>query len=76
MRKYIIDNILYTDMSKHFGFFGEIKAMPGKDDFDPAGKYKSDIMKALVHASDIGNPTRPFDIAKEWSIRCVSEFFA
>lgn len=35
MRKYIVDNILYTDMSKHFQFMGEIKAMPGKEDYDP-----------------------------------------
>jgi hypothetical protein len=25
---------------------------------------KGTLLKALVHASDIGNPTRPFDIAK------------
>jgi 3'5'-cyclic nucleotide phosphodiesterase len=25
MRKYIVENILYTDMSKHFGFLNEIK---------------------------------------------------
>jgi 3'5'-cyclic nucleotide phosphodiesterase len=27
IRKYIIDNILYTDMSKHFSFLNEIKGM-------------------------------------------------
>lgn len=32
-------------------------------------------MKALVHASDIGNPTRPFDIARKWAENIVSEFF-
>ena len=30
------------------------------------GKNKAYILKALVHAADIGNPTRPFDIAKKW----------
>ena len=40
---------------------GEIKAMPAKDDFSTSGpKYKPDLMKALVHAADIGNPARPF----------------
>jgi len=29
----------------------------------------------LVHASDINNVTRPFDIAKEWGMRAVKEFF-
>ncbi len=28
MRKSIVDNILYTDMTKHFQFMGELKALP------------------------------------------------
>lgn len=76
MRKQIIENILYTDMTKHFQFMGEIKAMPIKDDFEPNGKNKADLMKALVHAADIGNASRPYDISKEWAMRCLSEFFA
>jgi hypothetical protein len=31
----IIENILYTDMSKHFIFMGEIKALPDKADYEP-----------------------------------------
>eukprot|EP00347_Sterkiella_histriomuscorum_P012408 403368693 len=77
MRKHIVDNILYTDMTKHFQFMGEIKAMPGKEDFDPsAAKYKPDIMKALVHAADIGNPARPYELCKIWAFKILSEFFA
>jgi len=38
--------------------------MPLKDDFEPAGKHKPEIMKALVHAADIGNPGRPYDLCK------------
>ena len=75
MRKYIIDNILFTDMSRHFAFMNEIKAMNMQDNFDPAGKQKPDIMKALVHAADIGNPGRPFELAKLWAIKILSEFF-
>ena len=50
--------------------------MPFKDDFDPVGKHKPDLMKALVHAADIGNPARPYEICKIWSLKCLSEFFA
>ena len=32
-------------------------------------------MKALVHAADIGNPTKPFEIAKKWAENVVMEFF-
>ena len=63
MRKLIIDNILFTDMSKHFSLVADIKALPNKEDFEPTGKNKGDLFKALVHASDIGNPTRPFPLA-------------
>ncbi len=38
MRKTIVDYILYTDMTKHFQFFADIKTMPTKEDFDPSGK--------------------------------------
>tara|TARA_B100000780_G_C20990069_1_gene395912 strand:+ start:268 stop:435 length:168 start_codon:yes stop_codon:yes gene_type:complete len=38
-------------------------------------KNKRSLLKALVHASDIGNPTRPFDIAKTWAEKIVCEFF-
>jgi hypothetical protein len=34
-RKMIVENILYTDMSKHFVFMNELKAMKEKEDFDP-----------------------------------------
>jgi hypothetical protein len=32
-------------------------------------------MKAMVHAADIGNPSRPFDICKVWTLKIISEFF-
>jgi hypothetical protein len=38
MRKYIIDNILYTDMTKHFAFLNEIRGLTMQDNFNPAGK--------------------------------------
>ena len=64
-------------MSKHFAFTAEIKNMASKEDFAPNdGKYKPDIMKALIHAADIGNPSRPFEISKEWAFKVLSEFFS
>jgi cAMP-specific phosphodiesterase 4 len=75
MRKIIVDNILYTDMSKHFQFIGELKGLLTKDDYDPKDKHKPEIMKALVHAADVGNPSRPYNICKEWALKILSEFF-
>ncbi len=76
MRKMIIDNILFTDMTKHFPMVGDIKGMTAKEDFDPTSKHKGDLFKALVHAADIGNPTRPFPLAQKYCYGIISEFFA
>jgi len=77
MRKDILENILCTDMTKHGAIQNEIKTLcdtvPADRSLD--GKSKRHLLKALVHASDINNVTRPFDIAKEWGVRCVKEFF-
>lgn len=75
MRKAIIEQILYTDMTKHFAFMNDLKAMLTKDDYDPAGKYKPDILRALLHAADIGNPARPWEISKLWALKILGEFF-
>ena len=64
MRKMVIENIIGTDMTKHFGVVGDLKSFAESDEFRPAGKHKIDLFKALLHAADIGNPTRPFQTAK------------
>ncbi len=32
-------------------------------------------MELSVHAADISNPSKPWDLCKEWSMRVVTEFF-
>ena len=76
MRKSIIENILYTDMSKHFPLMGELKTLPSKEDYDPVGKHKPDLIKAMVHAADVGNPSRPFQIYEIWAHKILSEVFS
>lgn len=34
------------------------------------------ITKTLLHAADISNPAKPWDVAKAWSDRVIQEFFA
>ena len=76
-RKMILENILGTDMSKHGVVQAEMKAISElpEDCRLLDTKNKASLLKALVHASDIGNPTRPFDIAKPWAEQIVKEFF-
>jgi hypothetical protein len=76
-RKMILENILGTDMTKHGAILSEVKdiaALP-LEERELGAKNKAYMLKALVHAADIGNPTRPFEIAKKWGINIVKEFF-
>lgn len=76
-RKIILENILGTDMTKHGVIQGDVKVIAElpAEGRELSGKNKALLMKALVHAADIGNPTRPFEIAKKWAENIVSEFF-
>jgi len=76
-RNIILEQILYTDMSKHGELCKIIKELGQLDpaDRDMGGANKRIMLKALVHATDIGNPTRVFDVAKMWGLKIVSEFF-
>ena len=77
-RKMILENILGTDMTKHGAILTEIKAIADlpEQERQMGEKNKAYLFKALVHAADIGNPTRPFEIAKKWGINIVKEFFS
>ena len=48
----------------------EIGKLP-EEEKDLAGKNKNVILRAIVHAADISNPTKPFEIAVQWSKRIV-----
>jgi cAMP-specific phosphodiesterase 4 len=73
----ILENILGTDMTKHNAILADVKAIAELPEAERqmGDKNKAYLLKALVHAADIGNPTRPFEIAKKWGINIVKEFF-
>lgn len=62
-------------MTKHFGFLADLKGYVNLENFNSKTTHKGDIMKALVHAADIGNPSRKFNICKKWALCIMSEFF-
>ena len=67
-----------TDMSKHGASQNELKeiAKAASEERDLAGKNKQTLLRAVVHAADISNPTKPFDISVQWSERIIKEFFS
>jgi hypothetical protein len=64
-RKLIIDNILGTDMTKHGAIVKEISEIMTKPEEEHSWDEtnKATIIKAVVHAVDISNPTREFKVA-------------
>jgi hypothetical protein len=43
-------------------------------DFDLKGKDKQMVMEMIVHACDISNPIKGFDVYREWTERLFREF--
>ena len=76
IRKFIISNILYTDMKKHFQLLKdfEMKLTQLKEDKTPLIRSefeendKKIFMGFIVHSADLSSPCRKFEISKQWSI--------
>ena len=65
MRQKIIAVVLATDMTRHFGDIGKFK-----NRFLSNGEVKDDgdrlmMMEAMMHAADISNPTRSWEVCKK-----------
>jgi hypothetical protein len=50
-------------MAHHMGTFTELKAKIDAGEIDPSGKDQSLILKEVIHAADLGNQTKPFNLA-------------
>jgi len=75
LRTRVVDMVLATDMELHkqtiSALQSEVQNHARVQDID-----KLVLEKNMIHMSDIGHPLRPNDQHKEWSRRCVEEFFA
>ncbi len=89
IRKRIIGCVLSTDMARHFDVVNGLqnlitthKIVKGSNSSKIVNKEtsvsefesKQLILNACIHAADVGNPARPFDIAKTWTQRVMEEF--
>ena len=75
-RERLISLVLATDMAMHFSDVAKIKGRLSTSEIDPKGKDKILCMESLVHAADISNPIKPFDIYFNWTERILEEFWA
>lgn len=80
-RKTIISLILSTDMSVHFNLKDELDLVNKRILNDegtaikPNEKDVTIILKSLMHAADISNPAKPWELSKKWSDLVIEEFF-
>jgi cAMP-specific phosphodiesterase 4 len=58
--------ILATDNSVHFADLAKLKGRLASSEFDPADKDKNLCMDSILHAADISNPFKPFQIYDIW----------
>jgi hypothetical protein len=78
MRAMVISMVLATDVAKHFHEYTLLKARLQDSKFPDRDKPadKELILKCLVHACDIGNPSKSIDVTIEWTAFVMTEFFA
>ncbi len=90
MRKKIIECVISTDMTFHAKQFTYLKVkietfqiekgnntekvIEGLDRVNLA-QTQQEFMNVIIHACDISNPTKPFEIYSKWADRVMSEFW-
>jgi hypothetical protein len=84
VRRQIIMMVMATDMVVHFAMKADfdklvVKLNDGKAtgiEVTPDAKERDLILKVLLHAADVSNPTKQWDVCKTWSDHVIAEFFA
>lgn len=91
VRKRMIGLVIATDMVFHFKQFGFLKdkiatysitkgenrdkIVAAIDKPDKIFTMQQDFLEIIIHACDISNPTKPFDIYTFWADKVVNEFW-
>lgn len=82
LRSLMVQLVLATDMENHFIMVNKMKHLAA----DASGKpvlldlndatEKETLLKAIIHACDVGNPTKQVDMACKWTSVISEEFWA
>ncbi|KAJ3031433.1 UNVERIFIED_CONTAM: hypothetical protein HDU68_004123 [Siphonaria sp. JEL0065] len=75
LRETVIEMVLATDLSQHFGLLASFKNKIAQA-FDPKESREDRIilLKILMKCADVSNPTKEWPIYYEWAFRCLEEF--
>jgi hypothetical protein len=82
-RRVIMLAIMATDMVLHFGMKANLDKLATKwvetplaTDALPEPKERDLLMQVTLHAADVSNPSKQWDVCKRWSDHVIAEFFA
>lgn len=77
IRHIMINSILHTDMAKHAGI---VRDLTLDLDVENTGldaslsKNHTRCLSLLLHAADVGNPTKPWKVYRKWTDKIMEEF--
>mmetsp|Transcript_18794 Transcript_18794/g.44008 ORF Transcript_18794/g.44008 Transcript_18794/m.44008 type:complete len:725 (+) Transcript_18794:26-2200(+) len=78
-RNLFLHLILGTDMQLHLELLQRMKAIIGTRGPELSSDWEGDerltLLKFVLHAADISNPTKSRELNQEWGSRCLCEFF-
>ncbi|KAI9340919.1 hypothetical protein BDR26DRAFT_802473, partial [Obelidium mucronatum] len=75
LRETVIEMVLATDLSQHFGLLASFKNKIAQA-FDPKESREDRIilLKILMKCADVSNPTKEWSIYFQWADRVLEEF--
>ncbi|CAD8143242.1 unnamed protein product [Paramecium octaurelia] len=75
VRRFMVSNILATDMKKHFDLVSSFEIKYKNGEMNIVNMETKRVLSGLiVHTCDLTQPTKRFEITKKWSIRIQNEF--
>jgi hypothetical protein len=78
VRGIIVRSVLYSDMSQHFKLLENFKTLTDEKGLSPSAYENKDmelVCSLALHAADISNPGKKFELARCWTQRVMTEFF-
>jgi len=74
VRRLVIEFILATDMTRHMEIMSKFRAI--SDDFDRENtEHRMLLAMCTLKSADIGNPSRPYKVARLWASMYQDEIF-
>lgn len=73
LRRVIIEAVINTDNAFHASMLKEVHALFPLN--EPLQNSRMLITKFLLHAADVSNPCKPFNVCEQWALLVMEEFF-